>query len=179
MHEGPDFVFYNIWERRKNWDHTATNRAINIRLVTEDIMIGWCHEVNHIWSSPRNFSRDFNGYVRVPKSISRMKLSPNDPYKVGGSSNDPNVEVSNQTTLLVSNSDNLTAVWILLEDTVVLSPGDPAMSMEEMLDFVHRRVIRSMRQLLSLIFVSNHVIIVRLIRKTTSILFWTFSPWIF
>lgn len=61
---------------------------------------------------------------------------------MGGSSNEPNVGLTSITTPSPSNSDELTALRNLLEKTGLLSPGELAMSMVEILDFVRERLIR-------------------------------------
>lgn len=50
----------------------ANNRASATLLVREYMPLGWFHEENDIERTSRDDSRDFNRYVRVTESLSRI-----------------------------------------------------------------------------------------------------------
>lgn len=67
-----------------------------------------------------------------------MNQAPNQPYDVDGSTSDPNEGVTSTTTPRVSNSDDSAAIGRFLEETGLLSSGEPTMSLAEMCAFFLR-----------------------------------------
>lgn len=138
MDEG---AYYDPWERRKIDANAAVNRASATCVVPEGMSFGLVHEDEDVERTPRDESRDFNGYVRVTETLPRM-VQPNRTYGGGSSSNEPYVGYDMPATPGVTNDDGLTTVRRFLEESGVLSSSDPTMSLSELLAYVRGHLSR-------------------------------------
>lgn len=139
VNESVDFVFWDPWEHRKIDQITVTNYISATRAVTNDMPFWWVHEDHDIERTPSDESCDNNGYIWVNDSLLRMNQALNQSYDVVRSSSGPNIGISGSMAPAVSNSDKSSAILLFIEETSVISSGEPAMSLLEIRAFVRGR----------------------------------------
>lgn len=90
---------------------------------------GWIHEDEDVERTICDVFGDYNWYVRMRESLPRIIHATSQTYYLGGGSGYLKVEIPREMTLSVSNIDNSSALRRFLDETGVISSGEPTMSM--------------------------------------------------
>lgn len=140
--EVADFVFYEIWMRRKIKQHTAHIRSGATSVVLDGIPIGWVHENEEAERTPRDVYGDYNGYVSVTAVIPYIIYAPGQLYKMRGSSGEPNAGVQSEAASPVSNIADSSVLRCLIKETGLMSSSKRTMTVVEMGTFARGRMNR-------------------------------------